>query len=119
VLLFCISAKGMHMMEIFIKKMRLKFSKTILVILILLLVFLFVGYVGAILIVDFLSTYIFDPYSSFMNVLITNLLSGVAEPWKTHLINLLSGDLGLLTAGPAWTIGLILPIVAIVAPQLS
>ncbi|MHA1310130.1 MAG: ferrous iron transport protein B [Candidatus Helarchaeota archaeon] len=90
-----------------------KFFGPLISIGVLLLVFLFVGYVGAILIVDFLSTYIFDPYSSFMNVLITNLLSGVAEPWKTHLINLLSGDLGLLTAGPAWTIGLILPIVAI------
>jgi len=80
---------------------------------VMLLVFLFVGYVGAVVIVDLLSTYIFTPYSEFVNNGITILLNNLAEPWRTHLINILAGDLGLLTAGISWTIGLILPIVSI------
>ena len=75
------------------------------------LIFLFVGYFGAVIIVDFLSTYIFGPYSLWINSLITNIFQGI--PYGENIINILAGDLGLLTAGLEWTMGLILPIVFI------
>ncbi len=77
---------------------------------VLLLVFLFVGFVGAQILVELLEGNLF---TNFINPYIEAFFRFIipANPVGNVILEILVGDFGLLTTGITWSFGLVLPIV--------
>lgn len=73
---------------------------------VLYLLYLFVGYVGAQLIVDFMETVLFGEY---VNPFVRDAVYGLAG--QNVLTDILVGEYGVFTVGIAWSVAIILPVI--------
>ncbi|MHA1785046.1 MAG: ferrous iron transport protein B [Candidatus Helarchaeota archaeon] len=77
---------------------------------VLTLVFLFVGYVGAQLLVELLEGFLFSEIiNPYLGAFFRTIIPGT--PIGNIFIEILVGEFGLLTTGITWSFGLVLPIV--------